>query len=123
MHERHLVLHGLAIKKYASKTMLAAVTGLTFDTVKILLEQALTSGRAASAGNKYMLTPLGRMIIEAQYSHYYDNERQNKKFTSANERFEIINKAEITSQSEYLCLGNLKQAQVTQKLNTCASGG
>lgn len=91
MHELHLVLHGLAIKKHASSSEISTATGLALNSVTTLLEQAVTTGRAASAGNKYMLTAAGRMIIESQYSRYYDGERRNKQFISAYEKFEMIN--------------------------------
>jgi pyruvate,orthophosphate dikinase len=71
MYESHLALHGVAVKKHAAAAAVADLVGLPVERVATLLERAVAGGRAACANDKYLLTPAGRMIVEAQYSRYY----------------------------------------------------
>lgn len=91
MNEMHLALHGLAIKKHAGAADVAGVIGLPVTRVAELLKHATATGRCVEAQDAYLLSPAGRMILDGQYSKYYDAVRADKAFSQANERFERVN--------------------------------
>lgn len=91
MTPSHVVLHGLAIKKHAGPADLAGLIGLDKATTAALLAKAATGGRAVEVGGKYMLSGLGRIALDADYSRHYDEVRENAAFMAAYEAFEIIN--------------------------------
>lgn len=92
MNEMHLVLHGLAIKKHGVPDAVAGLMDLDAARVKTLLGQAVTEGRAVETGGAYMLTPAARMALDGEYSKVYADQRANRDFVAAYERFEAINK-------------------------------
>lgn len=91
MHDMHLVLHGLAIKKHGGPEAVADLVALDLARVRSGLQQACSSGRAIEAQGKYALTPAGRMVLDGQYSRYYDGLRRDPAFVAAYERFELVN--------------------------------
>ena len=91
MNETHLALHGVAVKKHGTAGEVAALTGLDPARVDALLEAAVAGGRAVRADDKVLLTPAGRMIVEAQYSRFYAAARADEDFEQAHERFERVN--------------------------------
>ena len=91
MSAMHLVLHGLAIKKHADAAAVAALVGLSADSVGTLLGEAAASGRVVEAGGKYMLTPLARVALDFSYSDVYAEVRDEADFVGAYEGFERIN--------------------------------
>ena len=91
MTPSHIVLHGLAIKKHAGPADIAGLIGLDEKTTATLLEKAATGGRAVEVGGKYMLSGLGRLALDADYSRHYDGVRENPVFMAAYEAFEVIN--------------------------------
>lgn len=91
MNDTHLALHGVAVKKHGTATEVAALTGLEPARVDALIEAAVAAGRAVRADDKVLLTPAGRMIVEAQYSRFYAAARTNDDFRRAHERFERVN--------------------------------
>jgi hypothetical protein len=100
MQEMHLVLHGLAIKKHGSAESVAGLTGLAAARVDQLLRDCVGRGKVVEVQGKYMLAPLARMALDAEYSRHYHAERNNAAFVSAYEEFEIVNaqlKALITA--------------------------
>ncbi|MDB6001734.1 MAG: hypothetical protein JWP52_3433 [Rhizobacter sp.] len=91
MNSMHLVLHGLAIKKHAAAQDIAGVTGLTATVVADLLAKAKATGRAVEAQGKYLLSPLARIALEADYSRHYADVRNDAAFMDAYAAFERIN--------------------------------
>ena len=87
----HLVLHGLAIKKHAGPADLEGLTGLPSAAIGPLLVAAQASGRAIEAQGKYLLSPLARIALEADYSRRYADTRQDPAFMEAYEKFERVN--------------------------------
>jgi len=91
MNDMHLALHGVAIKKHAAAEAVAAAVGLTPARAAALLAEAAAGGRVVEAQNAYALTPAGRMILDNQYSRFYDALREDEAFIAAYERFERVN--------------------------------
>ena len=56
MQDAHLVLHGIAVKKYATVEDIASVTALDPAVVTALVGEAVAKGRASEANGKYLLT-------------------------------------------------------------------
>lgn len=98
-NDRHLVLHGLAIKKHADADAVAAITGLGAAAVQETIEAAVAAGRVTPAGARFMLTPAAQMALQAEYSRVYAPQRSDAAFLAAYQDFEDINldlKAVIT---------------------------
>ncbi|CAN5491516.1 hypothetical protein BH10PSE12_BH10PSE12_07320 [soil metagenome] len=91
MNAMHLTLHGLAIKKHAGPADIAGLIGLTAAEAERQIAAAVASGRAVAAGGKFMLSPLARIALEADYSRRYASLRENADFFAAYEAFERIN--------------------------------
>lgn len=91
MNQTSLLLHALAIKKHASPEDVAALAGVAPVTARIMLDQAVATGRAAVAHGKYVLTPLARVALESNYSRDFAALRDDDAFVSAYEDFERIN--------------------------------
>ena len=92
MTDTYLVLHGLAIKKYADAAAVAAALGLAEDEVRAVLDDAVAKGRAARAGEAYSLTPVARVALDGAYSRLFAAQRADEAFAAAHERFEAINR-------------------------------
>lgn len=100
MQEMHLVLHGLAIKKHGSAGSVAGLTGLELGRVDQLLRECVGRGKVVEVQGKYMLAPLARVSLDADYSKHYSSERGNPAFVGAYEDFDLVNtrlKALITA--------------------------
>lgn len=91
MNDMHLVLHWVAIKKHATAAVVAEASGLAVELATGLLQTATAGGRLLEAQGGYALTPAGRMILDNQYSRYYDGLRASQTFLATCERFERIN--------------------------------
>ena len=91
MSSMHLVLHGLAIKKHAGADDLIGLTGLSAQVISQQLAKAQASGRAVEAQGRYLLSPLARIGLEADYSRHHASLRRNTAFMDAYEAFERIN--------------------------------
>lgn len=91
MSSMHLVLHGLAIKKHAGADDIAGLTGLPLDVIRRQLDSARAGGRAVEAQGRYLLSPLARIGLEADYSRHYAGARRDAAFMEAYEAFERIN--------------------------------
>ena len=89
--QSHLALHGLAVKKHAGPQAVAALLGAEKTVVADHLADAARRGRCVEVGERYLLTPAGRMIVEANYSRYFAAARIDQGFNAAHGRFEIIN--------------------------------
>lgn len=91
LNNKHLVLHGLAIKKHATPEQVAALTGVDAGEAKELLQKASESGRANENDGKYMLTPTAQMALKGEYSKVYGDLRNDDTFMQAYNTFERIN--------------------------------
>jgi hypothetical protein len=91
MSSTHIVLHGLAIKKHAAPADIAGLIGLSESETAQTLAMAAAGGRAVEVGGKYMLSGLGRVALDADYSRHYADVRKNTDFMTAYEAFEHIN--------------------------------
>jgi predicted transcriptional regulator len=92
MNERHLVLHGLAIKKHASPQEVADLVGLDAETVARTLTAAESLGRVTRAGGKWMLTAPAQMALRSEYSREYAQLRANASMAAAYCTFESVNR-------------------------------
>lgn len=96
----HLVLHGVAIKKYAEPDSISEIIALPSETVEKVVESTTARGQIVSVGGKVTLSPAGKLILANGYSRFYADIRANEEFINAYERFEKINvelKALITA--------------------------
>ena len=93
MNEMHLVMHGLAIKKHASPDDVAGILGLDCEDVRETLTKLVTAKRAVEIKGRYMLAPAARMLLDADYSRYYEAERANPSFQAGYSGFERLNGA------------------------------
>ena len=91
MNEMHLVMHGLAIKKHASAEDVAGVLGLDPGDVRETLAKLVAVKRAVEVKGRYLLAPAARMLLEADYSRYYEAERANPTFQAGYAGFERLN--------------------------------
>jgi hypothetical protein len=87
----HLVMHGLAIKKHASAEDVASVLGLDPDQVRETLAKLVAVKRAVEVKGRYLLSPAARMLLEADYSRYYEAERAHPAFQAGYAGFERLN--------------------------------
>jgi hypothetical protein len=88
---KHLVLHGLAVKKHADARAIADFAGLSHGAVAQRLADFVKGGRVVEARGKYLLAPLARVVLEGQYVVEYAALRESPSFMSAYEAFERIN--------------------------------
>lgn len=91
MHDSQLVMHGIAIKKYATLDDICALTALESDTVSALAAEAVAKGRVSEVNGKYLLTPIGQFTLKSAYSKSYGALRKDNDFVAAFEDFERIN--------------------------------
>jgi translation elongation factor EF-Ts len=91
MQDLQRVMHGIAIKKYATVEDISALTALEGDAVEALVAEAVAKGRASEVNGKYLLTPVGQMTLKSAYSKIYGALRKDDDFVAAYEDFERIN--------------------------------
>ncbi len=91
MQDLQLVMHGIAVKKYATVDEICSITGLQSDTVKELVGHAVARGRASEANGKYLLTPTGQITLKSAYSKTYGSLRRDEEFVATYQDFERIN--------------------------------
>lgn len=85
------ILHGVAVKKYATVAEIVSVTGIDPEQVRHAVEAATASGRLQVSGDKYVLTPLAQVATRFDYSRQFDTIRSDHAFRTAFDRFETIN--------------------------------
>ena len=91
MKDLHLMMHGIAVKKYCGSEDICALTQLSSDRVSTLLDESLTTGRVAEVKGRYMLTPAGQVLLRSSYARSCSALREDADFLSAYEDFEKIN--------------------------------
>lgn len=89
--DRHLALHGLALRKAAVAEDIGELVGLSRATVDAVLAWAEAGGRIALAGGKYMLTVPAQVALRAEYSRFYQTQRASAAMRAACDQFELIN--------------------------------
>jgi hypothetical protein len=89
--ELYLVLHGLAIKKYASPEAVAGLLGLEPARVAALLAESVSRGRVLQSQDRYTLAPMTRVTLDGMYSRFCAELRGNPGFVRGYEDFERIN--------------------------------
>lgn len=89
--EQHLILHGLAIKKYAGAEDIAGIIGANPTAVTIFLKEQVVRGRIVENNDRYSLKPTTRVALAGDYSRHYSAIRHNPDFVRAYEDFEKIN--------------------------------
>lgn len=91
--EHHLILHGLAIKKYGDAEQIAGIIGASAAEVASFLQTQAAKGRIAENNQKYSLVPTTRVALFGDYSRHYGEIRRDTEFGRAYEDFETINVA------------------------------
>jgi hypothetical protein len=91
MKDMHLVMHGVAVKKYATLDDICSITELESNNVAGLLAEAVSKGRVADAKGKYLLTPAGQITLKSAYSKSYGELRRDEDFVVPYLDFERIN--------------------------------
>lgn len=91
--EQHLILHGLAIKKYATAEAIAGIIGVDPAKVATILADTEARGLVLSTQGRSSLTPIGRVALTSDYSRHCADLRQNPEFLRAYEDFEAVNGA------------------------------
>jgi hypothetical protein len=87
----HLILHGLAIKKYAGAEDIAGIIGAGPMEVASFLAAQVEKGRIVASNDKYSLKPTTRVALSGDYSRHYCQLRNNAQFVRAYGDFEKIN--------------------------------
>lgn len=88
----HLVMHAVAIRKHAAPEAIVPVAGLPAERVEAALALGVAKGRLAAAGERYVLTPAGRLMLDGEYSRYCGELRADARFAAGYERFEVVNR-------------------------------
>ncbi len=91
LYTDHLVLHGIGIKKYADAVNISEIIGIAQAEVENSIDRAEERGLVIRADGKATLGPAGRLIMQCNYSRFYDSVRKNDAFVSAYDRFEELN--------------------------------
>lgn len=91
MNDNHLVMHGLAIKKHATPEDVAGVLGLDPDAVRETLTKLVAAKRVVEAQGRYLLAPAARMLLDADYSRFYQDVRASAEFQAGYAGFERLN--------------------------------
>jgi hypothetical protein len=88
----HEVLHGLGVLKQADASAIARRMNLSHDEVAAVLEVAAAHGRVVRVQERFVLTPLARLALAADYSRVHADLRADAAFAEALQRFEIVNR-------------------------------
>ena len=91
MDDRHLVTHGLAVSQIGSVKAIADLLGIDPGRVARVLHDLVSAGRAREVHGRFILTPVSRMALDADYSRHYGDLRANGDFVAGYEEFERIN--------------------------------
>ncbi|MCT2559333.1 MULTISPECIES: hypothetical protein [Erythrobacteraceae] len=91
LYTDHLVLHGIGIKKYADAVNISEIIGIAQAEVENSIDRAEERGLVMRADGKATLGPAGRLIMQCNYSRFYDSVRKNDAFVAAYDRFEELN--------------------------------
>src|SRR5262249_32577195 len=84
-------MHGLAIKKHATPEDVAGILGLDVDAVRETLGKLVAANRAVEAKGRYLLAPAARMLLDSDYSRFYEEVRANPAFQAGYAGLERLN--------------------------------
>lgn len=76
LYTDHLVLHGIGIKKYADAVNISEIIGIAQAEVENSIDRAEERGLVMRADGKATLGPAGRLIMQCNYSRFYDSVRK-----------------------------------------------
>jgi hypothetical protein len=88
----HEVLHGLGVLKQADASAIARRMSLPEANVAEVLGVAEAHGRVVRVHGRYVLTPLARLALAADYSRVHAGLRADTGFAEAVHRFETVNR-------------------------------
>jgi len=91
MNDTHLVMHGLAIKKHATPEDIAGIVDLDPETVRETLLRLVATKRVVETRGRYLLSPAARMLLDLDYSRFYEELRGNPAFQAGYCGFERLN--------------------------------
>jgi hypothetical protein len=91
MNDAHLVMHGLAIKKHATPEDVAGILGLEVEAVRQTLGKLVAANRVMEAKGRYLLAPAARMLLDADYSRFYEEVRADPAFQTGYAGFDRLN--------------------------------
>jgi hypothetical protein len=91
VNDAHLVMHGLAIKKHATPEDVAGILGLEVEAVRQTLGKLVAANRVVEAKGRYLLAPAARMLLDADYSRFYEEVRADPAFQTGYAGFERLN--------------------------------
>jgi hypothetical protein len=91
VNDAHLVMHGLAIKKHATPEDVAGILGLEVEAVRQTLGKLVAANRVMEAKGRYLLAPAARMLLDADYSRFYEEVRADPAFQTGYAGFEQLN--------------------------------
>lgn len=89
--EQHLVLHGLAVKKYAKPDAIASLVDMPVERVAQIIQDGVAKGTVLDVGGKFTVAPAARVSLQANYGRFCGALRSNEAFRTAYEGFEKIN--------------------------------
>lgn len=89
--EQHLVLHGLAIKKYADAEAIASLLDLPVDKVSRVLQDGVAKGSVSEVAGRFTVAPAARVALQSNNSRFFGTVRANEAFRAAYLDFERIN--------------------------------
>jgi hypothetical protein len=89
--EQHLVLHGLAIKKYAQPEAIASLLDLPVDKVSRIIADGVARGSVQDVAGKFTVAATARVSLQANHSRYFGSLRSNEPFQAAYQSFEKVN--------------------------------
>jgi uncharacterized protein (DUF885 family) len=89
--EQHLILHGLAIKKYAQPEAIASLLDLPVEKVRKVLQDGVAKATVSEVGGKFTVTPTARVSLQSSHSRFFSSIRGNEAFHTAYLNFERIN--------------------------------
>lgn len=90
--EPHLILHGLAIKKYAAAAEVAGLIGVETSVVAGFLDAQSATGRVVASNGRFALAPTTRLAVAGDYSRHYGELRASPDFARACADFERVNR-------------------------------
>lgn len=89
--EQHLVLHGLAIKKYSQPEAIASLLDMPVEKVRKILQDGVAKGSVSEVGGKFTVAPTARVSLQSNHGRFFGAMRSNSAFKSAYLDFERIN--------------------------------
>lgn len=88
-----LSVHALTLRQLGTAEQLAEVTGQPVAEVETSLQKAAGAGAVVAAKDRYMISPVGRTLLDEAYSAAFAEIRASQEVTEAMDAFETgVNK-------------------------------